>query len=115
MGLATSDLERLSARAKRLKKIFDLIEQHPGHVEDWYHGQFLNAWAVRPRTWEEHLADATRQFDIISVVDLEISNEAEVLYIRYQWDAIRNEREEQRVRKMKIEDQLKLAAFEFEK
>ena len=112
MGLATGDLERLGARAQRLKKLFGLIEKHGGNTEEWYHGEFLNARAVRPRTWEEHLADVKRQFDIVSVIDPEISNDFEVLYVRDEWRAIQNAREEKRVREMKSGDYLKLTAFE---
>jgi len=46
------------------------------------------------------------------VKDSDISENVPVFYVRYQWNAIRNAREEKRVREMKSEDYLKLTAFE---
>ena len=111
-SLATSETERINARGQRLKDLFKLVEDHPGHAEDWYHAKFLKAWAVKPRTWNEYLSDVVLLYDLVHVKDSDINENVPVFYVRYQWNAIRNAREEKRVREMKSGHYLKLTAFE---
>ncbi len=104
--------EEISKRGERLKTLYRLIEKQPGLTESQYHGLFLNAYPVKPRTWREYLSDVLLKFDVVKVLDETIRVDEMVFYVGYHWHQIQNAREEKRVREMKAADQLKLPAFE---
>ena len=104
--------EEISKRGERLKSLYRLIEKQPGLTESQYHGLFLNAYPVKPRTWREYLSDVMLKFDVVKVLDEAIRTDELIFYVGYHWNEIQNAREEKRVREMKSGGSLKLTAFE---